>query len=847
MNNRNAAFLTASSIIKRTYQVLSSEGFQLQSEPTAVIPYLMLWLRNDSPLELLHASMPLRFPMLAAGSGSEELPHSHDLAHSLELLEDMRLRLSSRTLSRVSELLATLKLPTLPQAAYAALLDYALDYPAQAASGPNRSYLVPIELLEFITQVYPVHEGDSLYNPYAGTCQLASFLPATVQYYGQEPLWLEQALGTLRLAAHGLLHAFVTPQDPLRQWPSHRRWDMILVPRPMFRTDRIEGLSGSFATQSFDIALVQQIMQSLAPAGRAIIAVPASFLWHSIREHRLLRENLVTSGVLEAVIEFPAGLLHNTTASFALLLLNRNQRPQSQVLLLDAEEYTKRQGRQAVLDVPGLLKAFRQPSSAAALYVAPEELADQYFELSARRYLTPQEPVGKQARLLQVVSQLPTRSERVLPPEGRLIRIRDLRSDNFEFTLTTDLVPVEELGQRQLVPLTQTALLVALQGGALKPTWYVHQPEQVVYLPPYIKPLHIHSDAVDLAYLISELNSEFVRKQVKAFNTGAVMPSIRKDDLLRLILRLPPPDEQQEIVAHAREQVLQIKEKEKDAVQATQQVKEEAYAQFASLKHALGTPLQELASGLRRLERVIERYNMAGQLLALDSLMHPADAVTTVRHTIEAMKQARDYIYETVHRDEAELNVRSYALKSIDLLDFLNRLVKRKQATDQCFTLALLDLASVAGNEETFFGLIKFYVQANEALLNRLFDNILDNSARHGFANTRTEQNRVRIWVHSSFGDKLIIAIHNNGAPLPDGWEVDRLFIRGAKAGSTGRSGIGGYEVKEIVDYFNGSITVKPSNLNGYTVAYVITLPVAASELQTPDPISSDDVPSSLD
>ena len=64
------------------------------------------------------------------------------------------------------------------------------------------------------------------------------------------------------------------------------------------------------------------------------------------------------------------------------------------------------------------------------------------------------------------------------------------------------------------------------------------------------------------------------------------------------------------------------------------------------------------------------------------------------------------------------------------------------------------------------------------------------------------------------------------------GFDEQRVFTLGES--STGSTGIGGWEIKNIVDYYGGEVHIENNTgegTDGFTVAYVITLPLTDKRL----------------
>ena len=77
--------------------------------------------------------------------------------------------------------------------------------------------------------------------------------------------------------------------------------------------------------------------------------------------------------------------------------------------------------------------------------------------------------------------------------------------------------------------------------------------------------------------------------------------------------------------------------------------------------------------------------------------------------------------------------------------------------------------------------------------------------------------------------DAVKITIVNNGNPLPKGFDEERVFA--IEQSSSGSSGLGGWEIKKIIEYYGGEVHIENNSgedTDGFTVAYIITLPLTS-------------------
>ena len=62
---------------------------------------------------------------------------------------------------------------------------------------------------------------------------------------------------------------------------------------------------------------------------------------------------------------------------------------------------------------------------------------------------------------------------------------------------------------------------------------------------------------------------------------------------------------------------------------------------------------------------------------------------------------------------------------------------------------------------------------------------------------------------------------------MPKGFDEERVFA--IEQSSSGSSGLGGWEIKKIIEYYGGEVHIENNSgedTDGFTVAYIITLPL---------------------
>ena len=106
----------------------------------------------------------------------------------------------------------------------------------------------------------------------------------------------------------------------------------------------------------------------------------------------------------------------------------------------------------------------------------------------------------------------------------------------------------------------------------------------------------------------------------------------------------------------------------------------------------------------------------------------------------------------------------------------------------------------------------------------RIFENIVSNAVEHGF----TEQNRddYKILISQQFEDidRWTIRISNNGKAIPESFIASKAFEYGyTTQSSNGHTGLGAYQVEELMKRYGGEVEFVSTPNEIYTVTYVLT------------------------
>lgn len=114
-------------------------------------------------------------------------------------------------------------------------------------------------------------------------------------------------------------------------------------------------------------------------------------------------------------------------------------------------------------------------------------------------------------------------------------------------------------------------------------------------------------------------------------------------------------------------------------------------------------------------------------------------------------------------------------------------------------------------------------IEISRTALTDMLDNIIGNAVRHGFVKEGDNEYVISFEMEITNNGMCRFSISNNGKPMSERAK-DIYFERGAFAGPTGHSGIGGAIIKDVCDQFNGRIFI--SENEKFPVVIVVEFPV---------------------
>jgi len=236
-------------------------------------------------------------------------------------------------------------------------------------------------VVTLMSQILAPQESDTIYDPTCGSggmlLEAVNFVKRsgnsmTLKLYGQEKNVTTSSIARMNLLLHGFQDAEIKRGDTLDtplfldDSGSLKKFDVILANPPYSISKWNQSgwgqdpygrnVLGTPPKSNADYAFIQHILASLSHNGRAAILLPHGVLFRDAESK--IREKLIESDKLEAVIGLGPDLFYNSPMESCIMVLNQDKKEKEKVLLIDAIDQLSRNRNKNELSDKNLKKIF---------------------------------------------------------------------------------------------------------------------------------------------------------------------------------------------------------------------------------------------------------------------------------------------------------------------------------------------------------------------------------------------------------------------------------------------------------------------------------------------------------
>lgn len=648
-------------------------------------------------------------------------------------------------------------------------------------------FIQPVELTRFICGLGDLPESSKVFNPFAGLASFGVYLDDGHEYFGQEINQNTWALGELRIMAYkrsGTSKYICS--DSLLNWPDDsKKFDLVMANPPYGVRLNQKYREVEPGIQTIEQFLIQKGVNSLNSKGKLIALMPQGFLFRGMQEQRL-REQLIEDDLIDTIISLPGGLLLNTGIPLVILVINKRKKAPGKVRFINAEKFVKTKNRkEKVLNDYGLNSIVNgsNKDSDVVRIVDKQQIREFNYNLNVPRYF--QRHI-EGVKLRDILEHVRGRRGDLLDV-GKMIRIRDLKDDKVDYELEVSNIEERELSRPHLRVIDESCLLLATRWKTLKPTLFEYTGTQI-YLNPDIVSFKVNRKIADRAYLINELHADYVREQLESYRMGSSIPMIRRNDLLEVIIKLPSLEEQRAKAQGLKELSEKVKTLLNERNILAHGKESSQFNEFASLKHTLGRPRQNILDWTDNLLHFLSIKREGFD--ALNNSFHKFYD-TDILSVLHEIKHDVNFMTDVLEKGENGFVVEEFD-KTVMPLSDINSIIQNLSSNSFNFKIKKPPLKGEKMKERGIYG--------NKILLKTLIDNLLTNAHKYGF-DKKASGNEV-VFELTEVDDFLSLEVRNNGKPFPKNFDREKFITKYSTADLKSGSGLGGYDIHRIVSVF---------------------------------------------
>lgn len=303
--------------------------------------------------------------------------------------------------------------PDLLGAAY----EYLLKYFADESGKKGGQFYTPNQVVRLLVQLLKPEEGQSVYDPTAGSggmlIQAHSYIgeqggnPNNLELFGQELEPSVVAICKMNIILHNISKYTVefgdTLSEPLNQEDGRiRQFDRVIANPPFSQnynrqemefTNRFSYGWAPETGKKADLMFVQHMLASCRREGKVVVVMPHGVLFRGGKE-REIRENMLEADVLEGIIGLPPQLFYGTGIPASIMIFNKSKPDElkDKVFVINADkEYAegKKQNNLRPEDVEKIDYVFtnkiEEPKYSRLVNLS--EIKNNEYTLNIRRYV----------------------------------------------------------------------------------------------------------------------------------------------------------------------------------------------------------------------------------------------------------------------------------------------------------------------------------------------------------------------------------------------------------------------------------------------------------------------------
>lgn len=631
-------------------------------------------------------------------------------------------------------------------------------------------FYTPREIIKMMAKITQDGKCSSVYDPFCGTASLVHEL-SDVHFEGQELNQQISLYARVNLEATCGTDKGIRVCDSTREWTANKFDALVTCPPFGIRLNKgqrnaIESLNPKFRCRSIeDLVFTLPFIRNNAKI--SVVLTYIGFCFHGNSDYEL-RKYLVEHNQLDTIISLPANILYSTSVHTVIVVCKKYRKDNEPIKIIHAEDYCLGEGRKRIFDVDRTL-AMIDSLGKDCVNVSLDKVRKYDYNLNPALYfnqnveLKEGQKVVKLRDLITCVEGERVRSSNV----EQAFKISSLSKNFIEVLLNnskvSDMTETRRSASCRHFTASGKKYLLCLS-TPMGTRYGLFTDNNDFYCPAEIKAYEINDALVKPEYLVYTLVNS------KAINEGQMSLA----EYMMIPVVIDSPDVQNTLV----NKIVQKYQEQRLAEQEADAKRLGVKQNISDLEHMLGTTQNRIGKIIHRLEKVTPESGNYQQL-------------------VKQLKDNVGYMNRTIQYANARIETACFNMQEGNISEFIKDYVNAwKNYGSNCFTLDVLDELDE-----------HISLSFDKGMLTVMFDSILNNAVRHGFHKRKEAGNQVLIHLSEVAYEGtpyLLISIANNGEEITKGFTIEDYVSRGRYTASTGRTGLGGYHVYQIVKGHNG-------------------------------------------
>lgn len=630
-------------------------------------------------------------------------------------------------------------------------------------------FYTPQEITRLMASIVKNENCTSVYDPFCGT---ASFVHefSNIHFEGQELNAKTALYAKVNLEATYGTDKGISVCDSTQEW-SNNHFDALVSCPPLgvrFSQEQlysIEKLNMGYPCRSIE-DMVFTLPFCRNNAHISVILTSMGFCFRRSRDYEL-RKYLVELNLLDTIICLPANILYATSIQPVIVVCKNNRLANEPIKMIHAEDYFVGDRHKRAFDVDRCL-AMMDSFGKDCVEVSLDKIREYDYNLNPSLYFNWNFDLKEGQKVVRL-------GDLITYVEGERISSCDIKETYTISTLSKNFIEVllnnskvsETSENRRYRSCRQFSAsdkkyLLSLSTTDMKYGLFTDKKDFNCMAE--IRAFVINESIVTPEYLVYLLlNNEAINKGCMTLTEFMTLPIV-----------IGTLDNQKKLVGKIVQQYQEHTLAEQEADARRLGVKQN----ISDLEHMLGTTQIRIGQIIKRLEKATPEAANYQQL-------------------VKQLKDNVEYMNRTIQYTNARIESGTFNIQEGSISDFVKGYADAwNNYGSKCFALDIIDELDENPN-----------MSFDKSLLTVMLDSILNNAVRHGFHKRKTDGNQVLIRLSEAAYENrpyIVLSIANNGESITEGFTIEDYVSRGRYTASTGRSGLGGYHVYQIVKGHNG-------------------------------------------